>query len=67
MRSPILLLPSLLLIVFALVLSASPDASQIPATKASRDAEIGQLQQQLDATSARLEKLQASGHNFVPR
>jgi len=67
MRSPILLLPSLLLIGFALILSASPDASQTPTTKAARDAEIGQLQQQLDATSARLEKLQASGHNFVPR
>jgi hypothetical protein len=57
----------LLLIGFALILSASPDASQTPTTKAARDAEIGQLQQQLDATSARLEKLQASGHNFVPR
>jgi hypothetical protein len=67
MRSPILLLPTLLLICFALVLSTSPDASQIPPTNAARDAEIGQLQQQLDATSARLALLQASGHNFVPR
>jgi hypothetical protein len=67
MRSPILLLPTLLLVCFALVLAEAPDASQVPTTKAARDAEIGQLQQQLDATSAKLEKLQASGHNFVPR
>ena len=67
MRSSILLLPSLLLIGFALVLSASPDASQIPASKTARDAEIGQLQQQLNTTSSRLTELQASGHQFVPR
>jgi hypothetical protein len=67
MRSSILLLPSLLLIGFALVLSESPDASRIPTTKAARDAEIGQLQRQLQATSARLANLEASGHSFVPR
>lgn len=67
MRSPILLLPTLLLVCCALVLAASPNASQIPATQASRDAEIGHLQQQLDAASARLAQLQGSGHNFLPR
>jgi len=67
MRSSILLLPSLLLIGFALVLSSSPDTSQIPATKAARDAEVGRLQQQIEASSSRLSMVEASGHQFVPR
>jgi hypothetical protein len=67
MRSPILLLPSLLLPFLALGLWASRQAPQIPTTKAARDAEIRQLQQQLDATSDRLSTLEASGHHFVPR
>jgi hypothetical protein len=67
MRSPVLLLPSLLLPLFALAIWAPQRASQIPATKTARDTEISQLQQQLDATSSRLTELQASGHQFVPR
>jgi hypothetical protein len=67
MRSPIILLPSLLLPLFALAIWAPQHASQIPATKTARDAEIDRLQQQLNATSSRLTQLQASGHQFVPR
>jgi hypothetical protein len=67
MRSPILLLPSLLLPFIVLGLWASQDASQIPATKAARDTEISQLQQQQRATSDRLSTLEASGHQFLPR
>ena len=67
MRSPILLLPSLLLPFFVLGLWASQQPSPIPPTKAARDAEISQLQRQLDTTADRLSTLKASGHQFVPR
>jgi hypothetical protein len=67
MKSPILLLPSLLLPLFALALATGPGRGSVPATRAARQAEIGRLRRQVSASSARLSLLEASDRNFLPR
>jgi hypothetical protein len=67
MKLTILLLPTLLLLGFTAVLATPFDNQQSAITRTQRDAEIAQLREQCEKNQARLNVLEASGHNFVPR
>jgi len=67
MKFLVLLVPNLLPLCLAIVLSAQTPAPQSAATKSERDAEIRELHQELDRIAARLSVLEAEGHHVVPR
>lgn len=71
MKSPILLIPSVLTLFLTFALSAQ-DASPVPLADADRNAEvrnaeIQELRAELTRVSARLEALEAESHHVVPR
>ncbi len=67
MKLLVLLVPNLLPLCLAIVLSAQTPAPQRAATKSERDAEIRELHQELDRVAGRLSVLEAEGHHVVPR
>ena len=67
MKSVILSLSSVIIFSFTMALRAQVAPTAPPVTLQQRDAEIHELRQELNAINARLQLLEAEGHNTLPR
>lgn len=67
MKSPIARLPCLMVLGFAAAVAAQTPVAHPAETGFDRDAEVGQLRQDLRVISGRLEQLKTEGHHVVPR